>query len=446
MAETKRMMKLACHIHMTGHHVAAWMHPRSCKDAGSNVEHFLEMAKLAERGKFDMMFLADAPATRRGNLDGLSRWPQYMAHFEPLTIYSAMAAVTKHIGFGATATTSYLEPYNLARLFGSLDHISHGRAAWNIVTTANPAVAPNFGREEHYSHADRYRRAHEFVDIVKGLWDSYDDDAFVRDTETGVYFDPKKLHQLNHKGEFFEVAGPLNMARPPQGYPVLIQAGVSDDGRGLAAAVADAVFIQQLKMSTAQAIYKDIKERVVACGREADDLKLMPGMAIIVADTEDEAKREYEWLQSKIHPQVGIELLGSQLGYIEFGDLDVNQPFPEHLMPPEDTAPGKRVRELIRDGHVTVRQMYEQYSGARGSHVLFGTPKQIADGLQEWFESRAADGFIIQPSVLPGGMEDFVDKVVPELQRRGIFRKEYEGKTLRENLGVKRPPSRYAKG
>ncbi len=444
MAEKKRQMKLACHIHATGHHVAAWMHPGSQKDAGSNPEHYMDMAKLAERGKFDLMFLADVPAIRDGNLEGLARWPQYMAHFEPLTILSAMAAVTKHVGFVATASTSYLEPYNLARLFGSLDHISHGRAGWNIVTTSNPAAAGNFGRDEHYSHAERYRRAREFVEIVKGLWDSYDDDAFVRDVGTGVYFDHKKLHRLNHQGEFFSVKGPLNMPRPPQGHPLLVQAGTSGDGRGLASDVADMVFIQQLRLSTAQAIYKDIKARVVEAGRQPEDLLLMPGMAVIISDTEDEAKRQNDWLQSKIHTDVGLELLGGQLGYISLKGVDVEKPLPESVMPPENTSEGARLREMLKDNPQTVRQMYEQVSGARGSHVLFGTPTQVADGLQEWFEGRGGDGFIIQPSWLPGGMVDFVDKVVPELQRRGIFRKEYEGTTMRENLGLKRPPSRYA--
>ncbi len=444
MAEKKRMMKLAAHIHATGHHVAAWMHPRSDKDAGSNPEHYMKSAQLAERGKFDIMFLADSPGIRDGHWEALARWPQYMAHFEPVTILSAMAAVTKHIGFVATASTSYLEPYNVARLFGSLDHISHGRAGWNIVTTADPNVAPNFGREEHLSHAERYERAGEFVEIVKGLWDSYDDDAFVRDVETGIYFDHKKLHRLNHKGKFFSVRGPLNMPRPPQGHPLLVQAGVSDDGRDLAAEVADMVFIQQMNISTAQKIYKDIKERVVSKGREASDLHLMPGMAVIVCKTEDEAKRQHEFLQSKIHPDVGVALLAGQMNYIDLRNVDVNMPLPEHLYPPEGTSAGNRIRELVANGPVTLREMYEKISGARGSHMVFGTPVQVADRLQEWFETRAADGFIVQPSYLPGGLEDFVDMVVPELQRRGIFRTEYEGKTTRENLGLKRPRSRFA--
>jgi len=444
MAEKKRQMKLAAHIHPTGHHVAAWLHPRSQKDAGSNAKHYMQVAQIAERGKFDLMFLADAPATRFGSLKGLSRWPQYMAYFEPITILSAMAAVTEHVGFVATASTSYMEPYNLARLFGSLDHISEGRAGWNVVTTANVSAALNYGREEHYSHAERYARAKEVVDVVKGLWDSYDDDAFVRDRETGIYFDPTKLHHLNHKGDYLSVKGPLVMERPPQGHPLIVQAGVSEPGRDLASQIADMVFVQEQRLDRIQQIYKDIKERVAKFGRSPDHCLIMPGMAVQVCKTEDEAKRTHEWLQSSIHPDVGRELLSAEMNYADLSDVDVDKPLPQHLIPTANTTQGNRIRALLAEGPMTVRDMYERFSGARSSHLLVGDPIQVADRLQEWFEARGGDGFIIQPSYLPGGMEDFVDLVIPELQRRGIFRTEYEGKTTRENLGLPRPKSRYA--
>ncbi len=445
MADKKRQMKLAAHIHPTGHHVAAWRHPRSRKDAGRNARHYMDVAQTAERGKFDLMFLADSPATRNGNLKSLARWPQYMAYFEPLTILSAMAAVTEHVGFVATASTSYMEPYNMARLFGSLDHISNGRAGWNVVTTGNASASMNYGREEHYSHAERYARAKEFVEVVKGLWDTYDDDAFIRDTETGIYFDHTKIHHLHHKGDYLSVRGPLNMERPPQGYPLIVQAGTSGPGRDLAAQIADMVFIQEQHLDRCQQIYKDIKERAQKFGRSPDEILIMPGMAVQVSRTEEEAKREQAWLQSQIHPDVGRELLSAEMNYIDLSDVDVEKPLPAHLIPTGESTAGSRIVDLLkREGSLTVRQMYERFSGARSSHPIVGDPIQVADRLQEWFEGGGADGFIIQPSFLPGGLEDFVELVIPELQRRGIFRTEYEGTTSRENLGLPRPKSRYA--
>ena len=446
MAGKKRQIKLAAHIHMTGHHVASWLHPRSQIDAGRNAKHFMELAQTAERGKFDLMFLADVPAIREGNFTALRRWPQHNTRLEPLTVFSAMAAVTEHIGFVATASTTFMEPYNLARFFASLDHISEGRSGWNVVTTASPQVARNFGKEELLSHAERYERAHEYVSVVKGLWDSWDDDAFPRDRETGIYFDPDKLNRLNHKGKYLQVAGPLNMERPPQGHPLIVQAGTSEDGRNLAATIADMVFMQELSLDSAKQIYKDIKERVVKFGRQPEDLLITPGMAVIVGKTADEAKREHEYLLSKIHPEVGLEIIRNQMKNVDPSNLDVEKPFPKELIPTDDSTMSRRIRELVAQNPGTVREMYERMSGARTSHMLVGDPVQVADTLQQWHEERGADGFIIQPAVLPGGLDDFVDLVVPELQRRGIYRTEYEGKTLRDNLGLKRPKSVYAKG
>jgi alkanesulfonate monooxygenase len=439
-------MSLAAHFHPTGHHVAAWLHPRSQVDAGSNPAHYLEMAKTAERGKFDLIFLADSLAIRESDLRAQGRWPQYAAYFEPLTLLSAMSAVTSRVGLVSTASTSYTEPFNLARLFGSLDHLSGGRAGWNVVTTGNAASSRNFGRDDHFEHDERYERANEFVDVVRGLWDSWDDDAFVMDRNDGRYFLPERMHRLEHKGQFFSVRGPLNMRRPPQGHPVLFQAGTSDVGRDTAARIADVVFVQEQSRERCQDISADIKQRMVKFGRSPNDLLLMPGMAVVVGRTEQEARDQHELLQSKIHPDVGLALIAAELGNTDFGKVDPDKPFPLERLP----ATGGRttirnIKDVIESNkEMTVRQLWERFSGARGSFQLVGTPDRIADELELWFESKAADGFIIQPSYLPGGLEDFVDLVVPELQRRGIYRRDYGGPMLRDHLGLKRPPGRYA--
>ena len=295
-------MKLGAFFHPTGHHIASWMHPDAQIDAGTNFRHYVELAQMSERAKFDFIFLADALAVRDGNLEALSRWPQYMAYFEPITLLAGIAGQTERIGLVATATTSYNEPYNVARKFASLDHISAGRAGWNVVTSANLSEAFNFGREAHYEHGERYNRALEFTEVVCGLWDSWDDDAFLRDRATGRYFDPAKLHTLNHKGEHFSVRGPLNVARPPQGHPVIFQAGSSEVGRELAARTAEAVFTPQHSLDGAQAFYRDLKGRMAKYGRSAEHLKVMPGLNPIVGRTEQEAKDKQRYLESLIHP------------------------------------------------------------------------------------------------------------------------------------------------
>ena len=294
-------MKLGAFFHPTGNHVAAWLHPDAQIDAGTNFRHYAEITQTAERGKFDLMFVADAVATRDGKLKALSRWPQYMAYFDPLTLLPALAAVTTHVGLCATATTSYNEPYHIARKFASLDHISGGRAGWNVVTSSNVSEAFNFGRERHYEHDARYDRAIEFVEVVKGLWDSWDDDAFVRDRKSERYFDPAKLHYLNHKGEHFSVRGPLNVARPPQGHPVLFQAGSSEVGREVAARFAEGVFTPQHTLAGAQEFYRDLKERMRKYDRPPEALKVMPGLNAIVGRTRKEANELHHFLQSKIH-------------------------------------------------------------------------------------------------------------------------------------------------
>lgn len=440
-------MKLGAFFHPTGHHVASWMHPDAQIDAGTNFRHYVELAQMSEAAKFDLMFLADALAIRDGNLEALSRWPQYMAYFEPITLLSGIAGLTSRIGLVATATTSYNEPYNVARKFGSLDHISGGRAGWNVVTSANLSEAFNFGREAHFEHGERYDRALEFTEIVLGLWDSWDDDAFLRDRSTGRYFDPSKLHTLNHKGEHFSVRGPLNVARPPQGHPVIFQAGSSEVGRELAARTAEAVFTPQHSLEGAQAFYRDLKGRMPKYGRDPDHLKVMPGLNPIVGRTEAEAEEKHQYLQSLIHPDVGLELLSNALAGFDLRPYDLDGPLPEAVYgvtPKGSTTSFHNVLRWAREEKLTIRQLYQRFAGARGQRTVKGTPAQIVDQMEQWFLGYGVDGFLIQPSHLPGGLRDFIDLVIPELQQRGLFRTEYEGTTLREHLGLPRPKSRYA--
>ncbi len=442
-----RQMHLGAFFHPTGNHVAAWLHPESQVDAGTNFRHYAQLAQTAERGKFDLMFLADALATRDGNLESLSRWPQYMAYFEPITLLSALAAVTSRIGLVATATTSYNEPYNVARKYASLDHISGGRAGWNIVTSANLSEAFNFGREAHFEHGERYERAVEFTDIVQGLWDSWDDDAFLRDRASARYFDPAKLHFLNHKGKDFSVRGPLNVARPPQGHPVLFQAGSSEAGKRLAARFAEAVFTSLHTLGAAKAFSADLKGRLQQHGRTADGVKIMPGLNPVVGRTAEEAEEKHQFLQSLIHPDVGIELLSNALGGFDLTGCDLDGPLPAAVFETTSqagTSAFTNVLSWARDEGLTIRQLYQRYAGARGQRTVKGSASQVADEMATWFIEGAVDGFLIQPSYLPGGLDDFVELVIPELQRRGLFRTEYSGPTLRDHLGLRRPASRYA--
>lgn len=447
MTQRQGQMRLGGFFHPTGSHVAAWLHPESQIDAGVNFKHYVELAQLAERAKFDLLFIRDSAATRDGRKDVLSRWPQYMAYFEPTTLLAALAAVTKNIGLVATLTTTYNEPYNVARRLASLDHISDGRAGWNVVTSSNTAEAYNFGLDQHVAHAERYERAWEFVDVVKGLLDSWDDDAFVRDRTSARYFDPDKLHELNHVGKHFKVRGPLNAARPPQGHPVIAQAGASEAGKDFAAATAEIVFTPAGSIEKAKEFYADLKGRMAKYGREPDHLKIMPGLNPIVGATEADAREKHEYLQSLIHPDVGRELLSWDLAGVDLSNVSVDEELPYDRIP-TDTNGSKstlaRIVEMAKQEKLTVRQLYQRYGGARGQQTLVGSPEQIADHMETWFRAGAVDGFLIQPAVSPGGFRDFVEMVVPVLQSRGVFRSEYEGATLRDNLGLPRPASRYA--
>jgi len=436
-------MKLGAFFHPTGNHVAAWLDKGSQIDAGTNFSHYAAMTQAAEAAKFDLIFLADAIATRDGNLEALSRWPQYMAYFDPTTLLAGLAAVTKNIGLVATATTSFNEPYNLARRYASLDHISGGRIGWNVVTSSNASEAFNFGRDAHYGHSERYERADEFVKVAKGLWDSWEDDAFVRDRKTVRYFDPDKIHFLNHKGKHFSVRGPLNVARPPQGYPVLFQASASDTGKELAAQIAEVIFTPLHDLARAQTFYRELKDHAKQYGRSDNDVIVMPGLNVVVAANEKDAEEKSRYLQSLIHPDVGKELISTALGGIDLSHLDVDQPLPEEIVQREKQKTNSRVSYMF-EGNPTLRQMYENFGVGRGQRTVMGSAISIADQMENWFVNRGVDGYLIQAPVLPAGLDEFIKEVVPELQNRGLFRTEYTGRTLRENLGLKRPENSYA--
>jgi len=444
MSTKKGQFKLGAFLMNTGHHVAAWRHPDAYADGGLDFPHYKRLAQTAERAKFDMAFLADGVAVRRDhNLDSLSRSGQ-LVHFEPLTLLSALSAVTEHIGLVATASTTYNEPYHIARKFASLDYLSSGRAGWNVVTSASEAEAKNFNRDKHMEHALRYERAREFLQVVTGLWDSWDDDAFIRDKETGLYFEPTKLHVLNHKGKHFSVKGPLNVARPPQGYPVIVQAGASEDGQDFAAQTAEVIFTAQQTLEEAQAFYAGIKGRLAKYGRSPDHLKIMPGVFPVIGHTEKEAKEKYDQLQNLIHPSVGLALLSGNIGGFDLTSYPLDGPLPELPETNLNKSRQKLVTDLARRENLTIRQLYQAIAGARGHWTIWGTPEQIADRLEEWFINDAADGFNLMPPYLPGGLDDFVDLVLPILRQRGLFRTEYEGRTLRENLGLLRPVNQFS--
>lgn len=441
MGKSARQLKLGAFLMATGHHVAAWRHPQVPANAGLDFKHYRHLAQVAEAAKFDALFVADSVAAATGDI--ASRMAR-SDHFEPLTLLSALSAVTDHIGLIATATTTYNEPYHVARKFASLDHLSGGRAGWNLVTSDAAAEAQNFGREEHVGHAERYSRAREFHQVVTGLWDSWADDAFSRDKASGQYYDPAKLHVLNHRGEHFSVKGPLNVARSPQGQPVVVQAGSSEVGRDLAARTAEVVFTAQTSLASAQAFYADLKGRLAAYGRSVDSLKIMPGVFIVVAQTEALAHEKFESFQDLVEPQVGVALLGRMLGNFDLSGYPLDGPLPE--LPLTDSGQRSRQKlltDLAAEENLTLAQLGRRIAGGRGHYSLIGTPARIADELQTWFEQGAADGFNVLVPHLPGGLEDVARLLVPELQRRGLFRTEYEGTTLRENLGLQRPANRF---
>ena len=440
-----RQMKLGWLMIPHGSHPAAWMHPDAQLDAHTSFKRYIEMAKHAERGKLDFIFQADAPGARDGDMKALSRNPTFMNLLEPMTLLSALVGVTSKIGLAGTVSTSYFEPYNLARQFASLDHLSGGRTGWNVVTSAHPAAGYNFGRDGLEPHAVRYERAKEFVEVAFGLWDSYDDDAFTLDRETGIYFDPEKMHYLNHKGKYFASRGPLNIRRPPQGRPVIFQAGGSEAGRALAAETAEVIFSTDPTIELARAFYADMKSRMQAFGRSTDQMSICAGCGVTVAATQSEAEDKFAALQAMIHPDVMREFVSNDLE-ADLTGVDVDEQVPLDRLPQEANQHKsyfEKLTNMLNKEPLTVRQLYHKWQN-RGGRRLVGSAQQVADGLEEWFTAGAADGFMLT-FPLPTGMQDFTDLVVPELQRRGLFRTEYEGNTLREHLGLQRPASRYVR-
>ncbi|MEI8717823.1 LLM class flavin-dependent oxidoreductase [Mesorhizobium sp. ISC11] len=414
---TARQMKLGAFLWATGHHIAAWRHPKAHVTAGIDIDHYIQLARTAEAAKFDMVFCEDAAGLREANI-GIASQTSRSIGFEPISLLSALAVQTSRIGLVSTASTSYNEPYGLARTFLSIDHLSGGRAGWNLVTSASPIEAANFGATGLKPHADRYERAREFAEVVTGLWHG---------------------KASGHNGQSFSVRDPLDLPRSPQGAPVMVQAGASDVGRDLAARTADVVFTAAQTFEEAKAFYDDLKGRLPAYGREPDDIKIMPGVAPVVAETEAEAREKYEELQELIPHDVGVALLSSYLSISDLWRYPIDGPLPE--LPESEGMKSRQalvIEQSRRDG-LSIRQLARHFAGARGHWRIVGTAAQVADELQTRFEGGAADGFNVMPSYFPGELDAFATLVVPELQRRGLFRTEYQGRTLRDHLGLKRP-------
>ncbi|KUJ13638.1 alkanesulfonate monooxygenase [Mollisia scopiformis] len=421
-------------------HTGAWRYPGSYPDANFNLAHLKSFIKKLEAAKFDAFFMADHLAVLNMPVEALKR-SHTVTSFEPFTLLSALSQVTEKIGLAATASTTYDEPYHIARRFASLDHLSNGRAAWNIVTTGNPESAKNFGQDEHMQHGDRYKRAREFYDVVTGLWDSFADDAFVRDQKSGTFLDPVKMHVLNHKGDELQVKGPLNIARPVQGWPVIVQAGQSDPGRQLAAETAEAVFCSPKDLESAKALYADIKGRAETAGRDRNHLKILPAAFIVIGDSIEEAVNKRLQLDSLVHYDSAISSLSIALGTDASG-FEPDGPLPKDL--PETNASKTSRAAVLRltEEGLTVRQLAQRYGGYAGL-AFVGTPESIADDMEKWLSEEACDGFTIALPFLPQGLDDVTERLVPELQKRGIFREEYEGSTLREHLGLPRPKNQF---
>ncbi|GES62761.1 nitrilotriacetate monooxygenase component A [Aspergillus terreus] len=440
MSESKKL-HLTAFMRPVSLHTGAWRYPGSYADANFNLEHLKEFIQKLESAKFDAFFMADHLGVLNMPVEALKR-SHTVTSFEPFTLLSALSVVTERIGLAATASTTYDEPYHIARRFASLDHISHGRAAWNIVTTGNPESAKNFGRDEHVEHSERYKRAREFYDVVTGLWDSFADDAFIRDKESGVFFDPEKLHVLNHRGDDLKVRGPLNIARPVQGWPVIIQAGQSEPGRQLAAETAEAVFCAPRDLPAAKELYADIKGRATRAGRDPNHLKILPAALVVIGESVEDARAKRLKLDSLVHYNSAIASLSAALGTDASG-FDPDGPLPEDI---PETNGSKTTRDgvlkLAREENLTVRQLAQRIGGHSGL-AFIGTPATVADEMETWLREDAADGFTVVFPFVPQGLDAVVERLVPELQRRGIFRREYEGTTLREHLGLPRPRNQF---
>lgn len=436
----KRQLKFGALIHGVGGNISGWRHPEIEPDASVNFSFYQAQARKAEAGKFDLVFIADGLYINEKSI------PHFLNRFEPMTILSALTAVTKRIGLVGTVSTSYSEPFTVARQFASLDHISQGRAGWNVVTSPLEGSALNFSKtvEQHPDHATRYRIATEYLEVTKGLWDSWEDDAFVRDKAAGIFFDPKKLHTLNHQGEFFSVQGPLNIGRSKQGQPVIFQAGSSDAGKDLAASSADAIFTGHPTLEDAQQFYQDVKSRAQALGRNPEELVILPGIGPIIGSTDEEAERKYEEIANLVSIEQALNYLGRYYEHHDFSQYSLDDTFPDlgDLGKNSFRSTTDRIRRTAKDKKLTLRQVALQEATPRP--LFIGAAEKVADRVLEWFENRGADGFIISSSV-PKGLDDFVDHVIPIFQQRGLFRTEYEADTLRGHLGLPFPVNRYVK-
>lgn len=437
---SSRQLHLGAFMRPVSIHTGAWRYPGAYPDANFNFQHLKHFARRLEAAKFDAFFMADHLAVLNMPVEALQR-SHTVTSFEPFTLLSALAGATERIGLIATASTTFDEAYHIARRFASLDHISNGRAGWNIVTTSNPDAALNFGYESHMDHDARYVRAREFYDVVTGLWDSFADDAFIRDVEAGIYFDPARLHVLNHKGPSLSVRGPLNIARPVQGWPVIVQAGASEPGRQLAAETAEVIFGAESTLAAGKRFYADVKGRMKALGRDPAALKILPAAFVVVGDTVEEAKAQRAHLDSLVHYDSGIHSLNGMLGY-DVSGFDPDGPLPEIPETNASKSARERIIEAARAKNLTIRQLAAK-AGSYSGLAFVGTPQTIADEMEAWLFEEGSDGFNILFPWLPGGLDVFVDRVVPELQRRGLFRRDYEGTTLRDHLGLKRPPNRF---
>lgn len=433
MAERKQM-HIGLFVFPHGHLLGSWRHPDAPRRAAFDFQHFRRVAQAAEAARLDMVFLSDTVAERENQ----SITPQATS-FEPTTLLAALATVTQKIGLVATMSSSFNEPYNVARRFASLDLISKGRIGWNLVTTSYQPEALNFNRDAHYAHADRYRRAHEFAEVVSGLWQSWDDEAFLFDQQAGRFFDPGKVRRLDHVGEHFSVRGPLNVGPSPQGRPVIVQAGSSEAGKELAAATAELVFTVQSDIDEARAFYRDLKGRMARYGRHPDELKILPGVSPFLGATSAEARARYDSLLELIPVPQALAMLSDQLGGFDLSPFDPAQPLPP--IPPSNAGQTRRenILRMARDGNLSLQETAVRHAVTAGHLQVVGTPSQTADTLQQWFETEACDGFNFKPPVLPVDADAFYQGVIPELQRRGLFRREYEGSTLRSHLGLAVP-------
>ena len=439
MSSPRRQMHLGAFFFGVGHHLAAWRHPDVDPGAASRIESLKAWTRIAEDAKFDAIFFADNVGMP-GPPDEVVAKNALWYPLDPLITLAALSQSTTHIGLVATVSSTYLPPYHLARKYAALDQVSQGRSGWNLVTSGSDFEARSFGLDQQLAHAHRYARAHEYVKIVKGLWDSWEDDAFIHDKEANRFFDPARLHRVAHEGAHYKVHGALQTPRSPQGCPVLVQAGSSGDGQDLAAATAEVVFTAQQSAEAARAFYGGLKGRLPAHGRSADRLKILPGISPFVGRSRQEAEEKFEQLQGLIDPVLGIGLLSTFLGHVDLSGYDIDGPFPQDLPVTEGWKSRQELFEgMARRENLSIRQLYEKVAGARGHWTLVGTAESIADQLEHWFSTGAADGFNVLAPTLPHGLKDFAELVIPELQRRGLFRTAYEGRTLREHLGLARP-------